>query len=124
MLTTLVLVVLLLRICQLYYSIYKLSNNADVFDNQSVYLRDMHTLALIAKSSKKIYKEHFLPVMFENKTETTFVILDGNCNSAIYKEIQEGVLNILKNKMIGLRITQNTTSNDKYICYENIKAEW
>ena len=88
------------------------------------FLRGMRTFAIIHESSKQIWSQILQSAIGENKTQLVFRVLHGNCESQNYKEVQEGVINILKSKLVGLRITVNTTSNERFTCYENIKAEW
>jgi hypothetical protein len=88
---------------------------------RSHFLRGMH---MIEDESKKIYKQIIVYAVAENKSETTFTIMDGNCDAANYKQIQKGVLNMLKSKLVGLRIVPTIVEHDQFTCYEIVRAEW
>ena len=124
MIIKLVFLLLLIGFCQGYDDTY---DKDDLFDNPPIpvhFLRGMRTFGIIHESSKQIYQQILHSAIDENKTQLVFRVLHGDCDATNYKEVQEGVINILKSKLIGLRITVNTTSNERFTCYENIKAEW
>lgn len=122
-LINLVFLLLLIGFCQGYDE----DDNDDLFDNKPIsthFLRGMHTFGIIGESSRQIWRQILRSAIDKNKTQLVFRVLHGNCDAPNYKEVQEGVINILKSKLVGLRITVNTTSNEIFTCYENIKAEW
>ena len=97
----------------------------EVADNnfflRSHFLRGMH---IIEDESKKIYQQIIVSAVEENKTETAFTIMDGNCDGPNYKQIQKGVINMLKSKLVGLRIVPTITEHHRLTCYEIVRAEW
>jgi hypothetical protein len=72
----------------------------------------------------KIYRQIIVSAVVENKTDTAFTILDGNCDASNYQEIQKGVINILRAKLVGLRFIPTTTEDNRFNCYEIMRAEW
>jgi hypothetical protein len=97
----------------------------EVADNnfflRSHFLRGMH---MIEDESKKIYQQIIVSAVEENKNETAFTIMDGNCDAPNYKHIQKSVINMLKSKLVGLRIVPTITEHDRFTCYEIVRAEW
>ena len=88
---------------------------------ESHFLRGMH---IIEQESQKIYRQIIVYAVAENKTETAFTIMDGNCDATNYQQIQKGVINMLKSKFVGLRIVPTMTDHDEFTCYEIVRAEW
>lgn len=88
---------------------------------RSHFLRGMH---IIEQESQKIYRQIIVYAVAENKSETAFTIIDGNCDAPNYKQVQQGVINMLKSKFIGLRIVPTKSDHDRFTCYEIVRAEW
>lgn len=88
---------------------------------RSHFLRGMH---MIEDESQKIYTQIIVSAVEENKNETAFTIMDGNCDAPNYKEVQKGVIKVLKSKLVGLRIVPTITEHDRFTCYEIVRAEW
>ena len=88
---------------------------------RSHFLRGIH---IIGDESKKIYQQIIVSAVEENKNETAFTIMDGNCDAPNYKEVQKGVINMLKRKLVGLRIVPTIAEHHRFSCYEIVRAEW
>ena len=97
----------------------------EVADNnfflRSHFLRGMN---IIEQESQKIYRQIIVYAVAENKSETAFTIIDGNCDAPNYAQVQKGVINMLKSKLVGLRIVPTITEHHRFTCYEIVRAEW
>jgi hypothetical protein len=88
---------------------------------RSHFLRGMQ---IIEQESQKIYRQIIVYAVGENKSETAFTIIDGNCDAPNYSHVQRGVINMLKSKFVGLRIVPTKSDHDRFTCYEIVRAEW
>ena len=94
--------------------------------NNNFFLRShfLRGMQIIEQESQKIYRQIIVYAIAENKSETAFTIIDGNCDAPDYSQVQRGVINMLKSKFVGLRIVPTKSDHDRFTCYEIVRAEW
>ncbi len=90
----------------------------------NIFFAKSHFLRGIEQESQKIYRQIIVYAVAENKSETAFTIIDGNCDAPNYSQVQRGVINMLKSKFVGLRIVPTKADHDSFTCYEFVRAEW